>query len=111
MNKMGYSGEQVNINTTTKREADEEARAVSFLYDREGSRKYLTRAERNAFLAAAQRMPAEVRTFCLTLAYTGARVSEVLALTPQRIDPETRLIMIESLKKRRRGIFRAVPVP
>lgn len=108
---MGYLDERVNIDTSTERETAEEASAISFLYDREGNRKYLTRAERNAFLAAAQRMPAEVRTFCLTLAYTGARVSEVLALTPRRIDPETRLILIESLKKRRRGLYRAVPVP
>lgn len=56
-------------------------------------------------------MPPQVRSFLLTLAYTGARISEVLELTPARIDRVNGVIVIESLKKRRRGIFRAVPVP
>ena len=53
----------------------------------------------------------DVETFCLTLVYTGARISEVLAMTPQRFDISAGTVVIESLKKRRRGIFRAVPVP
>lgn len=84
---------------------------VSFIYDREGNRKYLTIAERSAFLRATQIMPAQVRTFCLVLAYSGGRLSEVLALTPARIDSEARVVIFESLKKRRRGQFRAVPIP
>ena len=56
-------------------------------------------------------MPLPVRTFCLMLAYTGARVSEVLALTPRRFDLAAHLVIIESLKKRRRGVYRAIPVP
>jgi integrase len=35
---------------------------------------------------AARRAAPEIETFCLTLAYTGARISEVLALVPLRID-------------------------
>lgn len=108
---MRYNVHKVKTNTTSTVVEAEESGSTSFLYDREGNRKYLTRAERNAFLAAAERMPAEVRTFCLTLAYTGARVSEVLALTPRRIDTGARIVIVESLKKRRRGIYRAVPVP
>lgn len=108
---MGYSVYEVKVNTADAREDDEDNSSASFLYDREGNRKYLTRAERNAFLAAAANMPPEVRTFCMTLAYTGARISEVLALTPKRIDSVARIVVIESLKKRRRGIFRAIPVP
>ena len=84
---------------------------MSFLYDREGNRKYLTAGERRAFLDAAQQMPDGPRTLCLMLAYTGARLSEVLALRPSRIDLPARLVIFESLKKRRRGIFRAVPLP
>ena len=84
---------------------------VSFLYDREGRRKYLTASERRAFLTAAKRMPFEVRAFCIILAYTGARISEVLALRPEHFDQATRLVVFESLKKRRKGVFRAVPVP
>ncbi|HYM00801.1 MAG TPA: site-specific integrase [Blastocatellia bacterium] len=84
---------------------------MSVLYDREGNRKYLTVSERTAFLRVAQKLAPEVRTFCLVLAYTGARLSEVLELTPMRIDIEARLVILESLKKRRRAIFRAVPIP
>ena len=81
------------------------------LYDQQGNRKYLTRSERQAFIDAARRAAPEVETFCLTLAYTGARISEVLALVPLRIDTSANAIIIESLKKRKRGIYRAVPVP
>lgn len=51
------------------------------LFDQFGNRKYLTSTERRAFMDAAKRAAPEVETFCLTLAYTGARISEVLALT------------------------------
>jgi len=81
------------------------------LFDKSGNRKYLTSAERKAFMDAARRAEPEVETFCLTLAYTGARISEVLALAPARIDTAAQAIVIECLKKRGRGIYRAVPVP
>jgi integrase len=81
------------------------------LYDRLGNRKYLTAQERRAFLAKANTQLSEVRTFCLMLAYTGARISEVLALTPERIDFGEGIVIIESIKKRRKGIFRAIPLP
>lgn len=81
------------------------------IYDNRGYRKYLTADERQAFVNAAKLLKPEVRTFCLTLAYTGARISEVLALTAERVDLGTQMIVLESLKKRRRGVYRAVPVP
>ncbi len=84
---------------------------MSFLFDLEGNRKYLTASERTAFLSTADQRPPEVRIFCRLLAYTGARISEILALTPNQIDISARVIVIESLKKRRRGVFRALPVP
>ncbi|MBF0461983.1 MAG: tyrosine-type recombinase/integrase [Magnetococcales bacterium] len=84
---------------------------MSTLYDHEGHRKYLTVAERTAFLNAARHMPQEVYTLCAVLAYSGARLSEVLALTPERIDTNARLVIIECLKKRQQGVFRAVPIP
>jgi integrase/recombinase XerD len=108
---MGYFVYGVNVKSDRRLGNIEEYSPVSFLYDREGKRKYLTAMERKAFLAAAQRMPADVRTFCLALTHTGARISEMLALTPERIDAVANLIILESLKKRRRGQFRAVPVP
>jgi integrase len=81
------------------------------LYDRDGRRKYLTAGERDAFLKAAEEAPREVRTFCGTLAYTGYRNSEALALTADRVDLTDRRIVFESLKKRKRGVYRPVPVP
>ena len=84
---------------------------MSFLFDQQGKRKYLTVSERNAFLAAAALQSADTRTFCRVLAYSGARISEILALTPRQIDHAAGVLIIESLKKRRRGIFRALPIP
>src|SRR5882724_8328456 len=81
------------------------------LYDQQGNRKYVTRTERQAFIDAARRASPEIETFCLALAYTGARISEVLNLMPLRIDTSANAVIIESLKKRKRGIYRAVPVP
>ena len=81
------------------------------LYDVRGRRKYLVPKERWAFLDAALDIGGAVATFCATLAFTGARISEVLALTPERLDEANGTINIETLKRRRRGIIRVVPVP
>ncbi len=81
------------------------------LFDAEGRRLYCTEDERRAFLAAAAKAPREVRTFCATLHATGCRISEALALTARQVDLSGRVVVFESLKKRRRGVFRAVPVP
>jgi integrase len=80
------------------------------LFDAEGRRLYVTEEERRAFVAAAK-APREVRTFCSVLHATGCRISEALALTGQQIDLSGRVVVFESLKKRRRGVYRAVPVP
>lgn len=109
---MVHSVQSVNGNSARAcKDRAWETGAASPLYDPRGNRKYLTLSERGAFLKAAERMPPEVRTFCLMLAYTGARVSEVLALTPRRFDFSARLVIVESLKTRRRGVYRAIPVP
>jgi|SRR5665213_391990 len=81
------------------------------LFDSEGNRKYLVASERLAFARAAFRRGGEVGTFCLTLAFTGARISELLALTSERIDRSNCAVVFETLKRRKRGVFRAVPVP
>src|SRR4051812_12327228 len=83
----------------------------ALLFDAEGRRLYLTEDERRAFIAAAAKAPREMRTFCGVLHATGCRISEALALTPQQIDLSGRVVVLESLKKRRRGVYRAVPVP
>jgi integrase len=82
------------------------------LHDQHGHRKYLTPAERDAFLRAADDAEVrEVRSFCATLAYTGCRISEALALTAHRIDLKDGTIVIESAKKRQTGIYRPISVP
>ncbi len=81
------------------------------LFDIAGNRLYLTAEERTRFIAEAQKQAAHVRTFCETLAYSGCRISEALALTPQHIDLDSGMIIIRSLKKRREDVYRAVPMP
>ncbi len=81
------------------------------LHTLDGARKYLTAGERDAFLREAERADRQVRTLCMTLAYAGCRLSEALALTADRVDLAAGVLVIESLKKRRTGIYRAVPVP
>jgi len=81
------------------------------LYDTTGHRLYLTSSERDTFRRAAEQAPREVRTYCHTLLYTGCRPSEALALTADRVDFQAQALTFESKKKRRPGIYRAVPVP
>ena len=81
------------------------------LFDAAGARKYLTAEERSAFLRVADRAERPVRTLCMTLAYAGCRLSEALALTADRVDLAGGVLVFETLKKRRPGIYRAAPVP
>jgi integrase/recombinase XerD len=81
------------------------------LYDQNGHRKYLTPAERQDFIRASESALRQIRTFCGTLVHTGCRISEALALTADRVDIDDGVLVIESLKKRRRGVYRAIPVP
>jgi integrase/recombinase XerD len=85
---------------------------TSELFTFEGRRKYLTAEEQGRFLAAANAHErAEVRTFCLTLAYTGCRISEALELTAQRIDLSDKSITFRTLKQRDKIKYRSVPCP
>jgi integrase len=81
------------------------------LHTATGARKYLTAGERDAFLHAGEHADRTVRTLCMTLAYAGCRLSEALALTADHVDLAAGLLVFESLKKRRAGIYRPVPVP
>lgn len=80
------------------------------LYDGSGHRKYLTERERTAFIKAAAHQGGPIFTFCLVLKETGCRISEALELTADQIDLSAGVIVFRSLKKRRPGIHRAVPV-
>jgi len=81
------------------------------LYDTDGRRLYLNAEERVAFLTAAAVAPPKTRLFAETLHYTGCRLSEALALTPERVDLSEGRIIFNSLKKRRDDVYRSVPVP
>jgi integrase/recombinase XerD len=81
------------------------------LYTPDGAWKYVTAGERAAFLREAEHADRQVRTLCMTLVYAGCRLSEALALTVDRVDLAADALVIASLKKRRTGIYRAVPVP
>ncbi|MFD1198290.1 tyrosine-type recombinase/integrase [Brucella gallinifaecis] len=75
-----------------------------------GQRKYLTQAEREQFLNKSKEMKLEIYTFCRLLAETGCRISEALNLRREHIDVAEKMVSIETLKKRRAGTFRRVPV-
>lgn len=74
-------------------------------------RKYLTGEVRRRFLeSAAQVARPAAQTFALTLAHTGTRVSEALAICLRDVDLEATSIRIQTLK-RRADRWREVPVP
>jgi integrase/recombinase XerD len=81
------------------------------LFDQQGKRLYLSAEERAAFMAAARKAPPDVCTLCTVLHDTGCRESELLEITPQRVDLTGGCIVLRTLKKRREGVYRAVPVP
>jgi integrase len=80
------------------------------IHDQAGRRKYLSADERTRFLRAADRLAPSARALCHVLAVAGCRVSEALALTVHHLDAERLTLTLRTLK-RRRTVFRAVPVP
>jgi len=81
------------------------------LYDCGGRRKYLTAAERRRFWRVLENVSPEERLFGLVLMWSGARISEVLALTPEAFDLSAGVVSIVTLKRRSRGIVRQIPLP
>lgn len=81
------------------------------LYDRDRQRLYINREERAIFLEVVGNYPAPIRLFCQTLAYTGCRISEALALTPNSIQLGAGLVTFGTLKRRSPGMMREVPIP
>ncbi len=81
------------------------------LFAQAGRRKYLNAIERRRFLESAQQLPRSERLFRQVLAWSGARISEALALTPSSIDLEIGVACVVTLKRRKRGIVRQVPLP
>ena len=82
------------------------------MFDRVGGRKYLNWPEREAFCRVVKNEADPLkRALCLTLFYTGARVSEALGLTWERVDFTGEALIFETLKRRKRGFFRPIPIP
>lgn len=82
------------------------------LFTLDGQRKYMTATERDKFKAAALELEDKtLRMFCFMLLYTGCRISEGLGVMVKSIDYEAQAVTFESLKKRRKGIYRQVPLP
>ena len=78
----------------------------------DGKRKYLTLEEQERFLFATSKLDRpEVRTFCDTLAFTGCRISEALALNVGSIDLSAKTITFKTLKQRDKIRHRHVPIP
>lgn len=80
------------------------------LYSSRG-RKYLNTAERRRFLSVVKERPPAIRLFCMTLMWTGCRLSEALALAPRCFDVEGGTVAIKTLKRRKADIVRQVPIP
>lgn len=81
------------------------------LYDRKGHRLYLNARERKAFERHARAAGDAVMLLCMILLYTGCRVSEALALTRASFQRSSLSVSIVTLKRRRPGVVREVPVP
>jgi integrase/recombinase XerD len=80
------------------------------LYAAGGARKYVNLSERAALLSQLASLPRPERLFILVLIWTGARISEVLSVTPQCFQFESGILAIRTLKRRRHAV-REIPIP
>lgn len=80
------------------------------MYDNNGERKYVNFRERNLIYIRSGEIGRDEGAFLHILLETGCRISEALNLKTGQIDIDSQSIRIESLKKRRRGVFRSVPI-
>lgn len=81
------------------------------LHDSKGRRKYLNQTERLRFLECTQNRPVEIKLFSQLLYYTGARIAEIHNLTTRNIDFSNKTVVIETLKQRKQGVYREIPLP
>jgi site-specific recombinase XerD len=79
------------------------------LYTTRGERKYLNRAERRRVLEVMHRLERERALFGLLLAWTGGRVTEVLAVRASSFQIERNVVALRTLK-RRKPHMREVPI-
>ena len=81
------------------------------LHDKNGQRKYLNEVERKQFYECTKNYPDRIRLFCQLLFFTGARIAEIHNLNVENIDFSNKSVVIETLKKRKRGVYREIPLP
>jgi site-specific recombinase XerD len=79
------------------------------LYSGTGERKYINQAERQRVLAVMEKLKRERALFSLLLLWTGARVSEVLAVRANSFQIERNVVALRTLKRRRLHV-REVPI-
>lgn len=79
------------------------------LYTPAGDRKYVNRAERRRVLAVIRKLQRERALFSMLLAWTGGRVSEVLALRPNSFQVDRCIVALRTLKRRRPHV-REIPI-
>ena len=77
-----------------------------------GQRLYVDAQERELFIKAANELAnRKHRLFCHVLHWTGARISEVLELTGQKIDFNKQAIIFRTIKKRKYTMKGELKVP
>lgn len=80
------------------------------LYSPQGDRKYVNWHERRRVLEAMEsRLERDRALFALVLAWTGGRISEVLAVRPSSFQVESNLVALRTLKRRRPHV-REIPI-
>jgi integrase len=80
------------------------------LYSDSGARKYINLHERAVLITEIKRLRRPERLFAFALLWTGARISEVLSITPQSFQLDAPLVAVRTLK-RRRLVVREIPLP
>ncbi len=81
------------------------------LYNDAHQRLYLNADERTRFIDCATRQENYISAFCLTLLYTGCRLSEARELTTESFVSGEQRLVVRSLKKRNQHHIREIPVP
>lgn len=93
------------------REKELQATSGMRLYSGANKRLYLNAHERAAFIDAAHLAPLHIRAFCLTLVYTGCRLSEARELSIHSLQADEGILSIRSLKKRNKHHIRELHIP
>ncbi|OIQ19385.1 MAG: hypothetical protein BM557_06310 [Flavobacterium sp. MedPE-SWcel] len=86
-------------------------KVILSLHSDKGQRKYLNQVERLRFFEVTRDYTTSKKLFCQLLYYTGARIAEIHNLTTGSIDFANGTVVLETLKKRKRGIYREIPLP